>query len=123
MTDTIEYLNSTPREDMDRPIEVGDVYAASWGYDQTNIDFYQCVGITPSGKSVRVRKIGAAEVEGGSRGWDYIIPVKDYFIGDTFTARSRRYDYHPCFRVTSYANAYRTTWNVRHGQTAIGYGH
>ena len=123
MTDTIEYLNSTPREDMDRPLEVGDVYAASWGYDQTNIDFYQCVGITPSGKSVSVRKIGAALIEGGSRGWDYVVPIKDYFIGDQYTRRVRRNNYHPSISVTSYASAYRTTWNVRHGQTAPGYGH
>jgi hypothetical protein len=122
MTDTIEYLNSTPREDITRPIEVGDVYAASWGYDQTNIDFYQCVGVTPSGKSVRVRKIGCIQV-GGRVGWDHIVPVKDDFIGDTMTRRIRRYDYHPSISVASYATAHRTAWNVRHGQTAIGYGH
>ena len=119
---TIEYLNSTPREDMDRPIEVGDVYAANWGYDQTNIDFYQCDGITPSGKSVRVRKIGWRHV-GGSVGWDYIVPVEDYFIGDTMTRRTQRHNYHPSFNVKSYATAFRTTWNVRHGRTAVGFGH
>ena len=123
MNTNTEYLNSTPREDMDRPVGVGDVYVSSWGYDQTNIDFYQCVGITASGKSVRVRKIGAADVEGGGRGWDYVIPVKDYFVGDTMTRRTQRHNYHPSFNVTSYATAFRTRWNVRHGQTATGFGH
>jgi hypothetical protein len=35
--------------------QVGDVYYASWGYDQTNIDFYQVVARTP--RTVRVRLI------------------------------------------------------------------
>jgi len=38
-------------------IKVGDHFVASWGYDQTNIDFYEVVGFTPSGKSVRLREV------------------------------------------------------------------
>ena len=30
-------------------ISVGDFFASSWGYDQTNIDFYKVVGLTPKG--------------------------------------------------------------------------
>ena len=125
MTVASQYLTSTPNDDMHRPLEVGDVYVVTWGYDQTNIDFYQCVGITPSGKSVRVRPIGAMYV-GGSGHTDYLVPVRDDFIGDTETRRIQRWDVYECdpaFRVTSFSNAYRTAWNVRHGQTAAGYGH
>lgn len=45
-------------------VEVGDVFESSWGYDQTNVDYYEVVGFTPSGKSVKLRKIGAIGVPG-----------------------------------------------------------
>lgn len=35
---------------------VGDFLASSWGYDQTNVDFYRVLEVTPSGKSVRVQQ-------------------------------------------------------------------
>jgi hypothetical protein len=30
-------------------IKVGDHFYASWGYDQTNVDFYEVVGLTKTG--------------------------------------------------------------------------
>lgn len=33
-------------------IKVGDIFYTSWGYDQTNIDWYQIVGVTPKGVKV-----------------------------------------------------------------------
>jgi len=47
-----------------RKPQVGDVLYTSWGYDQTNAEFFQVVGLTPSGKSVRLRRIGS-EVKDG----------------------------------------------------------
>lgn len=47
-------------------VKVGDFFVDSWGYDQTNVDFYRVVGMTPSGKSVRVQKWSMADTsEGG----------------------------------------------------------
>jgi hypothetical protein len=37
-------------------VEIGSIFESSWGYDQTNVDFYKVVGLTPSG--VKVVKIG-----------------------------------------------------------------
>ena len=37
--------------------KIGDILDCSWGYDQTNVDFYQVVGLTP--KSVRIRRINS----------------------------------------------------------------
>jgi hypothetical protein len=39
-------------------LSVGDTLVASWGYDQQNIDFYKVVGMTASGKSVKVAHMG-----------------------------------------------------------------
>lgn len=40
-------------------VDIGDIFYDSWGYDQTNIDFYQVFSVSPSGKSARVRKIAS----------------------------------------------------------------
>jgi hypothetical protein len=45
-------------------IKPGTVFSNSWGYDQTNVDFYEVVSVSASGKSVKIRKCGAELVEG-----------------------------------------------------------
>jgi len=61
------------------PYKVGDILHHSWGYDQTNCDFYQVVGVKPA--SVLLRKIGAKTVP-GSEGFmcESLMPEKDAFI-------------------------------------------
>lgn len=34
-------------------VEVGDFFYSSWGYDQTNVDFYKVVGLTPKGVKIQ----------------------------------------------------------------------
>jgi len=38
-------------------MKINDILYYSWGYEQTNVDFFQVVGITKSGKSVLIREI------------------------------------------------------------------
>lgn len=38
-------------------IKVGDIFYNSWGWEQTNINFYQVVRVTRSGKTVYVREV------------------------------------------------------------------
>ena len=45
------------------PFKVGDVFVESWGYNQTNIDFYEVTKVTP--KSVYIREIHARKVGHG----------------------------------------------------------
>jgi len=61
------------------PYKVGDVLHHSWGYDQTNCDFYQVVEVKKA--SVVLRKIGAETVP-GSEGFmsESIMPTKDAFV-------------------------------------------
>lgn len=40
------------------PIQAGDIFYESWGYDQTNIDFAQVVRISLTGKTVICRMMG-----------------------------------------------------------------
>ena len=67
-------------------VKEGDLYVASWGWEQTNIDAYQVVA--KKGATVTLREIAVASVE-GSEGFmsDRVVPVKDEFIGAEFKKR------------------------------------
>ena len=61
--------------------EVGDIVYTSWGYEQTNLDFYQVVEV--SGKAtVYVRPISSKTVRTTSWCSEDRSPVKDAFIGE-----------------------------------------
>ena len=45
-------------------LRCGDIVYSSWGYEQTNVDFYQVVQVV-SAKSVRVRRISRRTIETG----------------------------------------------------------
>jgi hypothetical protein len=67
-------------------VKEGDIYVASWGWEQTNIDAYQVVA--RKGATVTLREIGLESIE-GSEGFmsDRVRPVKDAFIGNEFKKR------------------------------------
>lgn len=52
----------------------GDIYYTSWGYDQTNVEFFQIVKRTPG--TVTVRRIGCQVVDGR------VYPLPDYWVRD-----------------------------------------
>lgn len=67
-------------------VKEGDLFVASWGWEQTNIDAYQV--IAKKGATVTLREIAVASVE-GSEGFmcDRVVPVKNEFIGNEFKKR------------------------------------
>jgi hypothetical protein len=87
-------------------VKPGDIFRASWGYDQTNIDYYQVVSI--SGQMATVRAIGCMSEETGFMSGDSV-PELDRFIGEPFRVRIQKWDVksEPYFKIASYANAYR----------------
>lgn len=42
------------------PVKVGDVFTCSWGYDQTNVDFYAVTKVSASGKTAEFIKVAAS---------------------------------------------------------------
>jgi len=44
-------------------VKIGDIFINSWGYDQTNIDYYQVV--KKSKKTIKIRAISSEVVEDG----------------------------------------------------------
>lgn len=94
------------RKTVERVFQVGDILYSSWGYEQTNIDFYQIIAL--KGKtSVVLRKI--AQIETEQTGWlsEKVIAAKDSFIGEPFTKR----DLGGSVKIEKYAHA--TKWDGR----------
>ena len=112
----------------DRTPRVGDLLCCSWGYDQTNVDYYQVVGVT--GKSARVRAI-RGQVLPSDRGstTDLVVPVVDAFeeSEEPFTRRFRLTRWRgeaPGYNVRIGDHGSARLWDGKpQGQTAAGYGH
>lgn len=75
-------------KNFENPFKVGEIFYDSWGWEQTNIDFYQIVEV--KNKTVILKSIAQKIVE-NSEGFmsEYVIPVKDSF-NDTLYARLGR---------------------------------
>jgi hypothetical protein len=128
-----------------RPVTVGDFFVSSWGYDQTNIDFYRVIAVSASGKTVKVqhwksttrpagvgqdwcapgngpmtgRWVKDPDAEHGSRyDADAEYPVKSHRLRtSTWSSEPQTY-----FTVNSYSAAYLWDGDAQY-QTALGYGH
>ena len=99
-------------------VKVGDVFVATWGYEQTNNDFFQVVSL--AGKSsVRVRQVKPiviSEEYYSSMSADFEVdlsgelePVeRSFFIKDQERGDLKRLKYYsdvPEIKISSYANA------------------
>ncbi len=64
------------RRDFVHGTQKGEIFSASWGYDQTNVDFYEVVEV--KGKMIVVREIAAKSSHPGA---DSVVPVPGHFVG------------------------------------------
>ena len=98
--DSHKYLNFLIKklENQNDSVKVGDLFYSSWGYDQTNIEFFKVVGLTKSGKSAKVRQIGSKTKE-GSEGFmsDSAFPDPDFEVDlpDLTLKIERSTEWHP----------------------------
>lgn len=100
-------------------LSVGDIMYSSWGYDQTNIDFYEVVSATPS--TVQIRHIEKKIVQQG-RGSDQVMPVAGRYTGPPKRKKIQVYNDGPYVRLNSYSSA--RLWDGKpKSQTAAGWGH
>jgi hypothetical protein len=97
-------------------LRVGDILNASWGYDQTNVDFYQVVDV--KGKVVVVREIGGKLADKSTTA-DYLVPVPGSFHGEPMRRRPNQYG---SVKIDDCRRA--SKWDGKPCyQTAFGYGH
>jgi hypothetical protein len=85
------------------PVKVNDIFYTSWGYDQTNIDFYMVVDITKS--SVKVVSLGSDRTYTGSM-QGTCVPNLNTKGTDIMTKRINIYNNKPSFKIASYATAW-----------------
>lgn len=72
-------------------IQIGDVFVASWGYEQTNIDFYEVTGKT--GKSTLILREIAQERNSDSYLSGTCKPILGEFTGEPFKKRLNKSGY------------------------------
>ncbi|WP_277277490.1 hypothetical protein [Thalassospira lucentensis] len=89
-----------------RGVELGHVLVSSWGYDQTNVDFYQVTKLIGN-TMAEIRKIGSIDA---SRSTDvsmtgHVMPDINQFVGDPIRVKISNGQ---C-RLTSYSSA--SLWN------------
>jgi hypothetical protein len=101
-------------------LKVGDILNTSWGYDQTNVDYFQVVGLK-SKTMVYIR-----EVQQMQHDESHVLPIKDAFIGEKIAKRvNAKYNVikiSECQRAYpttknedgSYKPSYKTPWGMGH---------
>lgn len=70
-------MTKTPQKMHD--LEIGDVLYASWGYDQTNIQYYEVVKVTPKTVSVLEIDTALAADQGDDHTHDKVVPAKGQY--------------------------------------------
>jgi len=85
-------------------VQVGDIFLCSWGYDQTNIDYYQVTRVM--GAMVEVREI-ARQSEQTQWLQGNCVPAPGKFIGEAMRKKISVWRDEPSFRVNSFSSAHR----------------
>jgi hypothetical protein len=68
--------------------QVGDILVSTWGYDQTNVDFYEIVALKR--KQVVLCRIHAKAKETG-RDYGICVPLPGAYVGEPFRRLATRY--------------------------------
>ena len=98
-----------------KELKVGDIYYTSWGYDQTNVDFY---------KVVEIKKASALIVEVGSKtvldkgSYTEVVAVPEIEVGKPMLKRIGEYG----FKIASFAHAHKWDGKPKYA-TGWGFGH
>lgn len=85
-------------------VKVGDIFKCSWGYDQTNIDYYEVTKVI--GAMVEICEIGQMSEETGFMSGE-CVPAAGQFIGKPMRKKVSMGGSEPSIAIHSFANAYR----------------
>ena len=70
-------------------VHLGDLFSCSWGYEQTNVDFYQVVGLKGA-HTIVVRRLNTRRREVLNTMTGYSRPIRDSFRDEkTYTLRTK----------------------------------
>ncbi|STJ41767.1 Uncharacterised protein [Escherichia coli] len=88
-------------------VSVGDVFVSSWGYEQTNVNFYQVISVHGK-KTVTVQEIRASVHRTHSMS-GYKTPLLNDFCGEPLKRRVRDYYSTPAIEIESFETAYKAS--------------
>lgn len=68
------------------PYKVGDVFQSSWGYEQSNVDWYEVIAV--SGQMLSIRRLAEEKVV---TGWEQgkSVPILGQYIGEPMRVRAQ----------------------------------
>jgi len=84
-SETAKAARRAERSAFRHPLAVGDVLKSSWGYEQTNVDWYEVVGLVGS-TMVEVRQIAAQRREDGHMSGT-CAPLPGHYVGGIVRCR------------------------------------
>lgn len=90
------------RESSPLGVEVGDILVSSWGYEQTNIDYYQVIKICGK-RTIELRKIKREITGHDSHASGRCVPLPDQFISEPFRKQCRNGE----VKIASFAYAHK----------------
>lgn len=93
-------------------VSIGDVFASSWGYEQTNVSFYQVLSVHGK-KTVIVREISANSEFTDSMG-GFKIPVLNDFIGEPLKRQIKDFGDKLAIQIEVFETAYKTLPKEKH---------
>ena len=102
-------------------LQVGDVLRSSWGYDQTNIDYYEVTRLIGA-QMVEYREIACQAQETGFMSGDSV-PAPGKYVGEAKRARVSDYGKRDSIKVSCCANAYKVQPRIIGGMKVFGPDH
>lgn len=99
---------------------VDDILYSSWGYDQTNINFYQVTEVR--GKEIQIREIGSRAVGGQGSPSVKVMAEPNEFIGPPMRKRPQGSGEHVYVKIDQSQTAFEWDGRPLH-ETGSGYGH
>lgn len=101
-----EYKQRRKLANASHDVEPGQVFCCSWGYDQTNVDFYQVISV--SGQMATVQAIKQESVEDLDM-QGQCVPLVGEFKGEPRKVKIQKFDVQsePFFKVNSFSTATR----------------
>jgi hypothetical protein len=108
------------RRDFQHSFQVEDILYSSWGYDQTNINFYQVTDVR--GKEITIREIGKRTVGGHGSPSEKVMAEPNEFIGPPLRKRPQGSGEHTYVKVTESQTAFEWDGRPLH-ETGGAYGH
>jgi hypothetical protein len=113
-------LKRQKRKEFQHGLKPGDILYASWGFDQTNVDFYEVVAV--AGKSVAIREVESRVLSSSGYGQDKVVPVPGRYTGPAMKKiPTVGYQNQPSIKITSYSSA--RLWDGKPKEaTSFGWG-